>query len=211
VTYTPDWESIRKAADRIAAAGNPKQQAKIDLCLAITDHKIAVRLSLVSPPSLGSRKQLLESPMLEVPRKLVPSDIDWRRSRPANSTDLWIDLSRRSGEFITLHLARIQPFMGCIAESIEVKVADVTRVFSLGELVKMADPKPADKLPKPAPNRLIRSGAVKRLILKFYPQGRPEGLGAENFCDKVNELLLADGLSKVKLRTVQRVLQSLNL
>jgi hypothetical protein len=206
VTYTPDWESIRKAADRIATAGNPKTQAKSDLCLAISDRKIAVRLYVVSPPSLGLRKQLLESSMLDVPRKLVLSDIDWRRSRPANCADLWIDVSRRPGEFNMIHLERIRPFMGWIAELIEVKVADLVRIFSLSDSTKPVPPKPAEQIPKPAFNRRAKRDGIRLAINALWPEGIPKGLTAKDRDRQINEWLKAKGLSISDRRTIQRAL-----
>jgi hypothetical protein len=62
VTYAPTWESINKALQRIVAAGHSKKQAKHDLCRAIGDGKIAIRLHFAADPSRGLPPKELSSP-----------------------------------------------------------------------------------------------------------------------------------------------------
>jgi hypothetical protein len=207
VTYKPTWEPIGDALDRIAAAGNPKTQAKSDLCLAISDRKITVRLHVISPPSLGSRKQLLESPMLDVPRKLVPSDIDWRRSRPANPADLWIDVSRRPGEFNMIHLERFRPFMGSIAELIEVRVADVVGIFcNPCDVAKQPDPILAEQHPNRTFNRCAKRDRIMEFARKKWPDGIPEDVTAKECYRVIEEGLRDNGHPVPSKRTLQRAL-----
>ena len=74
--YTPDWEPVSQAAQRIAAGGLSLEDAKIDLCHAIADGRIYQRATL----SKSHRTHV--GGIVRSPPHLKPSEIDWQNSRP---------------------------------------------------------------------------------------------------------------------------------
>jgi hypothetical protein len=79
--YNPEWELLANALKRVMAVGTEEQEAKADICNAISDRKIAVRV-LVDEADRDVGGQTLYAPDVEVPLRLKPEDLDWRRSRP---------------------------------------------------------------------------------------------------------------------------------
>ena len=56
MAYLRKWESLPDALRRVTAAGTSEEQAKIDLCNAIADREIAVRVyakKRIDPPANG--------------------------------------------------------------------------------------------------------------------------------------------------------------
>jgi hypothetical protein len=60
VAYTPDWEPLADALKRVMATGIGESEAKLDLCRAIGDRKIDIRVRVAAsdhgmrgPSSLG--------------------------------------------------------------------------------------------------------------------------------------------------------------
>jgi hypothetical protein len=81
VVYIPDWEPLAKAFRRVVDSGSVEQQARIDICHAIADRKIAVRALVAdSAPDVAGRT--LSGGNLSVPVRLAPDDLDWVHSRP---------------------------------------------------------------------------------------------------------------------------------
>jgi hypothetical protein len=124
VPYIPDWEPIAAATSRITAGGSNKNDAKRDLCRAIADQKIAVRLHLAPDPQRQFPAEVLVGP--EVPALLSPSDIDWRTSRPRKPWSLVTWPANNLG--LTRDPMRYARLEDRAINLIEVSVADVTRV-----------------------------------------------------------------------------------
>jgi len=81
VPYVPDWEPLANALKRVLAAGSKEQEAKADICNAVADKKIAVRVLVdESDPAVGGKT--LSAPQVAVPSRLNPEAFDWVRSRP---------------------------------------------------------------------------------------------------------------------------------
>src|SRR4051812_31650479 len=74
--YAPDWEPVAKAVQRVAGYGLEEDDVKSDLCSAIADRKIKLRLRVARGGRLVSRDNVLSLAHIQ------PSDIDWRNSRP---------------------------------------------------------------------------------------------------------------------------------
>jgi hypothetical protein len=54
VAYTPDWEPLADALKRVVDSGISEDEAKPDLCRAVADHKIDVRVRIEkSDPEIG--------------------------------------------------------------------------------------------------------------------------------------------------------------
>lgn len=84
VTYTPKWESLSAAADRLAkTSGCSQDQARSAICQAISDGVIKVRGKLARHDirSLKSTYVVCGN-HLEIPTGLKPDDFDWLNSRP---------------------------------------------------------------------------------------------------------------------------------
>jgi hypothetical protein len=81
VAYTPDWEPLADALNRVMAAGAEEDEAKTDLCGAVANRKIDVRVRVAaSDRSFGGR--VFSDGNVGVPSHLRPGDLDWARSRP---------------------------------------------------------------------------------------------------------------------------------
>jgi hypothetical protein len=77
--YVPEWEPLAAAVTRIMAFGVEEDQAKSDLCLAIADDNISIRVT-ISKPNKPDRIYFREN--VGVPKHLLPSNINWTQSRP---------------------------------------------------------------------------------------------------------------------------------
>jgi hypothetical protein len=81
VAYTPDWEPLANALKRIVATGATEAQAKRDLCLAVADGKIAVRVR-VAASDHGMGCKVFSDGNVAVPPHIGPADFDWVQSCP---------------------------------------------------------------------------------------------------------------------------------
>ena len=75
--YTPDWESLANALQRVASAHNDLPGSKAAICNAISDKKIAVRV-IVDPSHDRHGGMTFAGGNIAVPFRLVPGDFDWR-------------------------------------------------------------------------------------------------------------------------------------
>jgi hypothetical protein len=74
--YIPDWEPLSAAVNRIMASGVEESEAKADLCNAIADQKISVRVTR------ARGKGVYSGGNVRPPVHLEPDDMDWDNSRP---------------------------------------------------------------------------------------------------------------------------------
>ena len=79
--YVPKWEPLAASLTRVTAAGSSELQAKIDICNAIADEEIRVRL-LVDKSATSLRGEILSGGQIAVSPWLTPDDFDWVCSRP---------------------------------------------------------------------------------------------------------------------------------
>src|SRR5580704_12308679 len=119
MAYVPDWERLSDALSRVMAAGLSKPEAQRDICRAIVDRKISIRLQAAkaeipeakwSGPVVGSHAS--------IPQDLSPRDFDWRKSLPKRP---W---QHGDHPFVQVHLTLIELFS-----------ADVTLVLCAGSRV----------------------------------------------------------------------------
>jgi hypothetical protein len=119
MAYVPDWERLSDALSRVIAAGISKPEAKRDICRAIADRKIRIRVQPAKAeipdakwfgPAVGSN--------VAIPRDLSPRDLDWRKSLPKRP---W---QHGDHPFVQLHLSLIELFS-----------AHVTLLFCAGSRV----------------------------------------------------------------------------
>jgi len=79
--YVRDWEPLPDVLRLVMAVGSQKQEAKVDICNAVADRKIAVRV-LVHEAESGVGGRTLSDSSVSVPPRLTPQDFDWVHSRP---------------------------------------------------------------------------------------------------------------------------------
>jgi hypothetical protein len=78
--YTPDWERLARALERVASAHGDLEESKAAICNAIADKKIAVRVTVGR--SHRHSGMTFASRNVGVPVRLNPDDFDWTQSRP---------------------------------------------------------------------------------------------------------------------------------
>jgi hypothetical protein len=120
VAYTPDWEPLADALKRVMATGVSEDEAKTDLCRAVADRKIDVRVSIAAS-DYGMRGRVFSDGNVRVPPHLRPGDLDWARSRPFGQ---W-PIGPRRGE----HYAWIGGWENRPLDLIELSTADVVEML----------------------------------------------------------------------------------
>jgi hypothetical protein len=109
VAYTPVWEPLAGALKRVLAAGLSKKEAQVDICNAIADGKIRVRVTFADQSPGIIRTSIGAESDFKVPIRLTPKDFDWRRSRPLKS---WLTVTREwmsgSGEKHSLSISLVE-------------------------------------------------------------------------------------------------------
>lgn len=68
MAYTPDWERLADALQRVMAAGASEDESKLDLCRAVADGKIRVRVRIA-----GSGNRVFSGGNVRVPPILGPA------------------------------------------------------------------------------------------------------------------------------------------
>jgi hypothetical protein len=111
MAYVPKWERLSDALQRVmTTAGLSKEDAKTDICQAISEEAIEIRVKLGKHTTkpLTSKKTVLEGKDLEIPTNIKAEDLDWEGSRPVKAWFVlrgshrlhghwkleWIELSR---------------------------------------------------------------------------------------------------------------------
>ena len=118
--YVPDWQPLAAALERVMATGATEDNAKLDICRAVADQKIDVRVRIAaSEYDLGGRS--FSDGNVGVPLRLNPRDFDWVRSRP---------LSRWSiGPMLGEHYTWTSGWSEQSLDLIELSTRDVRRIL----------------------------------------------------------------------------------
>jgi hypothetical protein len=107
---------------RVTATGLRGDEAKTDLCHAVADGKIRVRLTVdAHAPLIGGR--VLSGDNISVPLRLTPDDFDWVNSRPCKRWSVgpngpqhyshpWWDWQTQPIDLIELATADVQNIFG---------------------------------------------------------------------------------------------------
>jgi hypothetical protein len=82
MSYVPDWESLAAKLKRVMETGASEEEAKLDICRAVADRKIRVRVRVAPSNSHSMGGMVLSGGNVDVPAHLDPRDFDWVRSRP---------------------------------------------------------------------------------------------------------------------------------
>jgi hypothetical protein len=124
VAYTPDWEPIADALRRVMGTGLSENEAKADLCHAMADKKIGVRVRVAaSAPDMRGR--VFSGGNVGVPTHINSGDLDWVHSRPLKP---W-RIGPKPGE----HYTWISGWEHRPIDLIELSPRDVTTVLCSGE------------------------------------------------------------------------------
>lgn len=81
MAYTLDWEPLADALKRVMASGATEDELKTDLCRAVADRKIDVRVR-IEKSDRARGGQVFSDGNVGVPAHLNPADFDWKQSRP---------------------------------------------------------------------------------------------------------------------------------
>jgi len=169
VAYTPDWESLAGTLERVIATGVIEDEAKTDLCGAVADGKIRVKLKIdASARHIGGR--VFSGENISVPPHLTPGDFDWVQSRPRNPwqvgpnrwqhyTMVWWSWQPQPIELIELATSDVQDIFGSPKPS--------TKRAASGRVVKMAAKTLRDLL---VINKDITSEEAFRQCLEKHPE-----------------------------------------
>ena len=85
--YVPDWETLSNGLARIiAATGATDDAARIALCHAISDKKIAVQAVVAKGQDWAGES--VTGRQLGVPPRLTPAAFDWEKSQPLTPWEL---------------------------------------------------------------------------------------------------------------------------
>jgi hypothetical protein len=205
--YTPEWETIGQALERIVAAGLPTARAKQALCREISDRKIRIR-QLLAPDRrrklpAGVHEGLLNS------GRINSENIDWRRSRPSRPSPAWASspLISDPRSFLSV-VYEVKNLIERAVESIDVRVADVNQVFDISEVQTLGKPgnPPAKQLPNRGAEKLWAAIAAIRAL---WPKERPVGLSVKDQILRIREWLKDNNMSTVSDRTIKRALSRL--
>jgi len=134
VAYVPDWESLPDALKRVIATDMSEEEAKRDLCRAVADGKIDVRVTIASSHR-GRGGQVFSDGNVRVPPHLDPKELDWVHSCPLKP---WL-----IGPRLVEHYLWPGGWNEFPIELIEVATADVTKILCGGEADNYATGLPA--------------------------------------------------------------------
>lgn len=194
VAYTPGWESLSAAAERLMkASGCTQEQAQWDICRALADGAIGFRVNLAKHAIRPPRSSVLVyGHQLELPTSLTPKDIDWEDSRPTKPWHVR-DLPRHHHGPWYL-------------ERIELSKADVTAKL-LADLALTADPSApeTDKRPKRKQREPTQLKSADDAIRNLWKDIPPQRVLPNDLLDRdVNEWLKQHGRREVSRDTILR-------
>jgi len=91
---SPKWERLGEAVARLTAIGIDEGHAKQNICRAISDRRIKIKVRVAREEGIGSFGEHVAGTVqsgneVEIPTDLDPSDLDWQASRPVKA---WRDV-----------------------------------------------------------------------------------------------------------------------
>ncbi len=195
--YGPPWERLPDAVNRVMATGLSEAEAKSDLCRAISDRAVKIRLQPGKNPITGmtSHGTVLDGEDVEIPVSLSAEDVDWNNSRPRKT---WPVRSERE--------LRLKGHW--LIEWIEVSTQDVTRILCKAEggheqgheRSTVNDTQRGRRRGSPGRDR------ARDAIKELYPNGVPGQAAVPNaiLCRRVGEKLKQAKLPGVSADTILR-------
>lgn len=190
MAYTPDWEPLADALKRVMATGASEGEAKLDLCRAVADRKIRVRVRIAKHARKG---QVFSGGNVKVPPHLASGDFDWKLSQPLEQ---W-RIGPRWGERREPEWVRGWEYWPL--DLIELSTADVTNVLCSDAPQRSLPPQPRGKS-RPAIER------AQAAIAALYPNGVPDQATEPNatLCRRVSAELKESKLLDVSDDTILR-------
>jgi hypothetical protein len=85
--YVPEWEILADVLTRVLATGLEPERAKGQICSAIDDRKIGIRVKVDETDHDIPGKIRTGGKQVEPPLPLDPKDLDWVLSRPKDAWD----------------------------------------------------------------------------------------------------------------------------
>lgn len=197
MAYTSDWEPLADALKRVMTTGASEEEAKTDLCRAMADRKIDVRVRIAAS-DYGMRGKVLSDGNVGVPRHLRPGDLDWAQSRPFGQ---W-PIGPRPGE----HYEWIGGWENRPLDLIEVSTADVKSVLVAGAGVSASARMGARGSAQPIEKSRPALNRARRAIVEVYPDGVPDQTTEPNvrLCRRVSDKLKDHRLPEVSDDTILR-------
>lgn len=189
MAYTPDWEPLADALKRIMATGASEDEAKTDLCRAVADQKIDVRVRIAAS-DYGMRGQVFSDGNVGVPADLRPGDLDWVQSRPFGQ---W-PIGPKLGEYLW-----IRGWENHSLDLVELSTSDLMNILCKGNQLQ-ARPQQSRGRSRPATERA--EGAIRVV----YPNGVPDQATEPNaiLCRRVSAKLKESKLADVSDDTILR-------
>jgi hypothetical protein len=187
VAYNPDWEPLADALKRVMATGVSEDEAKTDLCRAVADRKIDVRVRIAASDRTFSDGNV------GVPAHLEPRDFDWVQSRPLKP---W-SIGPKRGEHYEWDWEN-RPL-----DLIELLKADVTKILCTGDPPHRPSPGAG---PTARPKARPAFERAQRIINELYPDGVPDQTIVPNttLCRQVSAKLKESKLPNVSDDTILR-------
>ena len=181
--YLPDWLSLAEARRLVESCGLSKDEAELDICRAMADQKIPVRVRRLQ--GSGSNEPLPHF-RLRVPNWLSPQDFDWERSVAITP---W-------PEAMPVAMARLRyaPPARQVTLSIELSTQDLARVLCGGRYPSQSANDDSNRAPSesaareedlatsvetPSPEV---SSAPRRASLKSSPKRKRAALALDRIC-----------------------------
>lgn len=217
--YTPEWEPIGEALERVVASGVSAKQAKRNLCSAMADRKVDVRLTTVGKEPRQNLPELTFE-YSDISPHLSPRDIAWSGSRASRRSAAWGPKPHNPAEPVGFFIQRALPFADTRVSLIEVRSAQVTRIFLCGS-AKLTNTSPptvvereavrAASSPANKPDDEIDGAmviAVSEAIQELWPNG-VKGVHTDDRLKMVNERLKTKNMSRTSKSTILRALRRL--
>jgi hypothetical protein len=161
VAYLPEWEPLANALAQVVKSSVSEQQAKSDICNAVADRKIAVRVVVDKRHQLDGNRTF-SGGNVGVPPRLSATDFDWTESRPLMPWPI--------GPMPGQHYAWVRGWEDRPISLIELSTADVRDVLSNN--AKTSGPHAHHASPhKPGPKPKLLN-RIKGEMLRDLQEGR---------------------------------------
>jgi hypothetical protein len=153
--WTPEWESLADALQRVARGGMPQDVAKQRICTDIAQDQILIRPYVASEIAGKPHIRLGEKRLYRKPPLLEPGDFDWKNSRPVRR---W-PINRTTSDY---------GWEDADITFLELKAADVT-----DRLCRVLNTATAAKIGEPSDTSTSAASDRNNVVLAQSPQLRP--------------------------------------
>jgi hypothetical protein len=214
VAYTPDWVPLADALKRVMATGVSEAEAKADLCNALADKKIDVRVR-ISKSDRARGGEVYSDGNVGVPSHLAPTDFDWKLSSPFAPWSIGPRLGehyfwsggweKRPIDLIELLTANVIDELVAGAGAKQVQMADQTTMVAQPN----ADTENQGAQPRKGSRTKREADRAAKALKVLYPNGAIPGQDSVSnkvLLNEVNDLLkkMMPPLEPVKMDSMQR-------